>query len=266
MDYLFSDGSVSQTLDSNKTPVAICVIPTSHIVDGKARFMSLKEMSTASTQGTVTHEYIKWQNDTVYADIPGLTNYDKVVAINNDGTFKSLEGDGFLPVDEKSGFNITYGNNKYKYADSIASYSNKFSPSPFLSDGTKNEVYFTEGQALCDIDGNANTTAILNADANKYLAAKACRSFAPGTHNGEWYLPAMGELGYVFVQWKAIDDAIIAANVSKSGCGVQLAGSDLYWSSTESSSSTARFLFTDIGGVDNYGKDDNLYVRAFVAF
>lgn len=262
MDYLFSDGSISPTLDSNKTPVAICVIPTSHMADGKARFMSLKEMTTASTQGTVTHQGIKWQNDQTYVDIPGLTNYDKVATINSDGSFKDLQESAFLPVDSKGGFTTVY--NGDNYSDEVE--DGRYAPSPFLSDGiTKNEVYFTEGQALCDIDGNANTTLILNADANKYLAAKACRSFAPGTHDGEWYLPAMGELGYAFVQWKAIDDAIIAANASKSGCGVQLGGSGSYWSSTEHSSSSARRLFTGVCVVYNDTKSTKDYVRAFLA-
>lgn len=262
MDYLFSDGSISPTLDPNKTPVAICVIPTSHMADGKARFMSLKEMTTASTQGSVTHTHIYWQNNSTHVDIQGLTNYDKVATINSDGSFKDLQDYAYLPVDSKEDFTTVYnGDNYYSYSSDTDR-----APSPFLSDGiTKNDVYFTEGQALCDIDGNANTTTILNADANKYLAAKACRNFAPGTHDGEWYLPAMGELGYVMRQWHAIETAISAATTSNPSCGVQLEDYDYFWSSTEYSSSLACCLVQRDGYFYNNDKYEMHSVRAFVA-
>lgn len=51
LDYLHSDGSINST-PSNDV-VGICVIPASHY--GKARFVSLVNMSTSSTSGTTSN-------------------------------------------------------------------------------------------------------------------------------------------------------------------------------------------------------------------
>jgi hypothetical protein len=117
---------------------------------------------------------------------------------------------------------------------------------------------------LTDVNGEANTTYLVN-KGNTYKAANACRSFTPGTHNGEWYLPAMGELGYTIASFDDINAKINDANSAKADSGVQLDGSANYWSSTEYSVDNACYLGMDYGDVSNNGKSSFNYVRAFLA-
>ena len=76
----------------------------------------------------------------------------------------------------------------------------------------------------------------------------------------------MGELGYIMPKWNEIQGAISNINTvyGSNVVAVSLLDSNIYWSSSESSSSSARYLYTGDGRVYYYGKYYGPYVRAFL--
>ena len=100
-----------------------------------------------------------------------------------------------------------------------------------------------------------------------YPAASCCDMFyTEGTYQGDWYLPACGELGYIMPSFNKINDAIDKMHTAYgSSVGVDLRNDNLYWSSTEYSSKYARYVGANYGGVNSGSKDGNfIYVRAFL--
>ena len=269
-DYLFSDGTFGADLVSGKTPVGICVAPASHFADGKSRFMSLKEMTTGSTSGITTHEGIAWNTTNTDA---GLTKFATVAVVDGEGVVKGVNGYGFIPAKRASWSGNTQPADRPVDGVYYASGIDTSNPSayPFLEDGSLNPNYAatkydgsTIVNMLTDVNGEANTTYLVN-KGDTYKAANACHSFTPGTHNGEWYLPAMGELGYTITSFDDINAKINDANSAKADSGVQLDGSAAYWSSTEYSENYACSLYADDGNVTFNSKDFSFYVRAFLA-
>lgn len=266
LDYLFSDGTFGADLVNGKTPVGICVAPASHFADGKSRFMSLKEMTTGSTSGTITHEYIVWNTSNTDA---GLTKFATVAVVDGEGAVKGVNAYGFIPA--KRG--AWSGNTAITATTLDGVYYGQGDPNnpsayPFLEDGSLNPNYAattlsgsTIINGLSDVNGAANTTYLVG-KGDTYKAANACRSFTPGTHNGEWYLPAMGELGYTIASFDDINAKIAAAGNDN---GVQLDGSACYWSSTECSEDGACSLGMSGGGVGSSLKSYGNFVRAFLA-
>ena len=98
-------------------------------------------------------------------------------------------------------------------------------------------------------------------------AAACCHLYkTEGTEQGDWYLPAMGELGYIMPKWNEIQGAISNINTvyGSNVVAVSLNDNNYYWSSSEYSSNNARNLTTNGGYVGYYNKNGNLYVRAFL--
>lgn len=150
-------------------------------------------------------------------------------------------------------------------------------------DGIPN--YTSEDNAKTDMDGKANTAALVNLSAIKYTyesgefandaanypAAFACHLFSTeGTDKGDWYLPALGELYTGLQTNKSIVSASLAALGDKA-VGLIDGGSSLglwCWSSSEYNTSNAWYL--NGNGNVNYTNrriaTDNIRVRAFAAF
>ena len=182
-----------------------------------------------------------------------LTNYDRVPTTDNVGsTTTGSNGSGYLPSDNFSGTTSVI--------DPEAKYSatSNLIPSPYLN-GAPNPDYYgaIEGynNALSDFNGSGNTTALVGLGSN-YTAANAANNYSDGVSGVKWYLPAMGELGYLMPRFKEINNAIAAAG----GVALPLYG---FWSSTEYGSDRAYYLSTLNGRVGSTHKINADYVRPF---
>ena len=270
--YLYNNGTTGTTANSNV--VGVCVIPDGLLPDRKARFMSVKAIATASTAGSTSENGIIWTSNydrTVlpkqYTEVPcvGLNEDEGTGNITNQVEHSSVNG--YMPSDSDSGDFTALTNpcdsvTKFAYND----YSHHI-PSPFMNNGAFNENYstlFTTGgtainNALSDFDGFRNTQILIK-DAD-VVAAKQCAMFNPGYKDGEWYLPAVGELGFIMPRFKVINSKLSELGSS----GVQLDGGHDYWSSTEYDEYYAWFVSIANGLVDFNDKDNSNYVRAFLA-
>ena len=270
--YLYNNGTTGTTANSNV--VGVCVIPDGLLPDRKARFMSVKVITTASTAGSTSENGIIWSNDYNRTVLPKQYTQVPCVGLNeNEGTgvitnqVEHSNNYGYMPSDYENG-HFTALKNPY---DSVTMFtyddSGHHIPSPFMNNGAFNENYstlFTTGgtainNALSDFDGFRNTQILIK-DAD-VVAAKHCAIFNPGYGDGEWYLPAVGELGFIMPRFKVINSKLSALGSS----GVQLHDYDLYWSSTEHDEGLAWRVTISDGYVSIKPKYELLYVRAFLA-
>ena len=261
LSYLHVDGTIDETPAADVK--GICIIPDSHY--GKARFMSVVRMSATNKQGTTQNETLQWEKENLGAVIKPIS---KVVVMDLGSSRVPRLGFGQLSTDRKHG-NISWEyenlpegwdqNAKYWYAD------NSNLPSPFLANGALNPVYAMEGQALADVDGYGNTKLILSTRPENYPAALACKNFSPGINDGKWYLPALGEWGYIHARWGAINDKLQALiNV---GCPAVLLPSDgWFWTSTACSSDDSWYAYMRSGSVNGNFRNSNDSVLAVSAF
>lgn len=258
------------------TPIGVEVVPAEHDVygTGQAGIMSLVEMDyNAPDTGSTSYQTMYWGNFTRNTSIP---NFDKVNLVN--GTTNSW---GRLPSDLFTGATSLDGVSKYYDT------SNNI-PSPFNADGSRNEAYYTTtystANALSDFDGVGNTkvltdlattqsdwktaTTIINNYSAGYHPAACCawRFHTAGTDQGQWYLPACGELGYVINRYNAINETINKVlSVYSSVAAVAMYNGGSYWSSSEYSSYNARYLNSYNGNVSSDDKQFfSNYVRAFI--
>ena len=263
-------------VNPNYTPIGVEVVPAEHDVygTGQAGIMSLAEMNyTTPDVGSSEYQTMYWGG---YGTDTSLPNYDKVNLV--DGTTANY---GYLPSDQFTGTTSLDGVSKYNIT------SNKI-PSPFNADGSRNEAYYTTAystaNALSDFDGVGNTkvltdlataqsdwktaTSITHTYSAGYYPAACCawRFHTAGTDQGQWYLPACGEFGYVINRISAINETINKVlSIYASVVAVAVRTSDYYWSSSEYSANGARGLLTYGGFVDGLNKGNGyFYVRAFL--
>ena len=265
--YLYNDGTTGTTANSNV--VGVCVIPDGLLPDRKARFMSVKAITEDSEESIVwSNDYSRTVLSKQYTEVPcvGLNEEDEEQVVITNQVEHSSDS-GYMPSDSENG-NFTALTNPY---DSVTKFayddSDHHIPSPFMNNGAFNENYstlFTTGgtainNALSDFDGFRNTQILIK-DAD-VVAAKHCAIFNPGYREGEWYLPAVGELGFIMPRFKVINSKLSALGSS----GVQLNVSHNYWSSTEYDGRGAWRVGTTHGGVRGGAKNGDAYVRAFLA-
>ena len=276
---------------SRYTPIGVVVVPGSHNVygDGSCGVMSLKPMncSTPATGGT-SEQSMYWG---VYGtDISSLPNLNQAPIVgsgsnvgNASSTVTGQDGYPYLPSDKFSAVRCPHDTDAYYYSSS-SSYDQ--APSPYLTDGSRNPAYYqttspsSSNNCLADFDGRGNTNKIIIQRGSKdysswrpgtssesdYPAASCCDMFyTDGTQQGDWYLPAMGELGYIMPPFNRINEAITKMrNAYGSSVGGEVSTGYWYWSSSEYTSSNARYLYTTSGNVNSSIKYDNFYVRAFL--
>lgn len=263
------------------TPVGVVVIPGSHDVygTGQCAVMSLVEMNCDTPDiGSIVRQGMYWGR--FGTDISTLTNFDVVCHVDSSGS--SLTGTNsfaYLPSDNLSGTQCPHDPTAYWRQN------NYRAPSPYLTDGSRNSMYYqtsspsSSTNALSDFNGITNTTKIVTKRGTKdysswkpklnietdYPAASCCNMFyTNGTKQGDWYLPAYGELGYMAVRLKAINEAISkVTTLYGSSVGVSV-DTTVYWSSSEYSSSYSRSCNALLGSVGYSNKNNGSFVRAFL--
>lgn len=272
----------SETYPSSRyVPIGVVVVPGSHNVygDGSCGVMSLKGMNcdTPSTGGT-SYEDMYWGAHGT--NISGLRDLGQVPTGNtSNGIPTGSYSSGSLPSDKFSYTHCAHDTDAYYY-------STFCSPSPYLTDGSRNPGYYqttspsSSNNALADFDGIGNTAKIITQRGTKdynswkpsrttesdYPAASCCDMFhTEGTSQGDWYLPACGELGYIMPPFNKINDAIDKMRTAYgSSVGVELNTNYSYCSSTEYSSYNAYHIGTRTGLVAPNGKNVDYYVRAWL--
>lgn len=273
------DWSIEAYPSSRYVPIGVVVVPGSHNVygDGSCGVMSLKPMNcdTPSTGG-ISDQYMYWGvNGTT---ISGLRALDQVPTGNtSNGIPTGQTADAYLPSDQFSSTQCAHDTDVY-YAGSAPI------PSPYLTDGSRNHGYYqtsspsSSSNALADFDGIGNTAKIITKRGTKdynswtpgtirevdYPAASCCDMFhTEGTQQGDWYLPACGELGYILPPFNKINDTINKMRTAYgSSVGVELSTED-YWSSTVYGR-TVRRLTAKSGRVYYEPKYSSSYVRAWL--
>ena len=269
------------------TPIGVVVVPGTHNVyeDGSCGIMSLKEMNCDTPDsGSTSYQYMYWGH---YGnDISNLPNLNQVPTGNQaNGIPTSQTSFAIIPSDKSSGAQCAHDTDAYYYSSSYS-----YAPSPYLTDGSRNPGYYqttspsSSSNALADFDGKGNSeilwglataqsnwrmaSTITNNSGDNYLPAACCcwRYHTEGTQQGDWYLPACGELGYIMPPFNKINEAITKMrNAYGTSVGVTLSTSDYYWSSSEYDSSRARNVYTSSGRVGRSYKNYNgSCVRAFL--
>ena len=233
------------------TAVGVIVVPDGFAPDRKARMISLKY---ANSYGTSSDTYVNLKWTTGNEDTT-LMNYNRVPITDNVGSTTTDSNDtGYLPSNKFSETtSVIDPEAKYKFSVEMI-------PSPYLN-GVANLDYYgaIEGynNALSDFNGLDNTATLVGLG-SKYAAANAANNYSDGVSGVKWYLPAMGELGYLMPRFNEINNAIAAAG------GVAIpTGACKFWSSTEHSIGAARLLNTDNGAVSWDGKSAMCRVRPF---
>ena len=278
------------------TPIGVVVVPASHTDDGTARVISLVSMDYNNPDNGNTDGHVGMLWGGYNSDISTLPNLTRQPYISTD--YRNISGEQqllgwtgtgyYLASDYYNSYPNPYDEGTY-YRTGTTSSGSYGMPSPYLTGGGKNEIYHSKantGSFLSDMDGKGNTEKILAVDNGGstdwqtaatitntgytetiHPAAQCCwRYHTVGTNQGDWYLPAGGELGYLASRWKAINNSI--DKLVSSGVEALVLPVDYYWrTSTETSSVGAASLYFNSGlaylynGPNKYG---NIYVRAFL--
>ena len=273
------------------TPIGVVVIPVSHDVygTGECGIMSIMEMSYSNPEkGSSTNTYMRWGDRTTDLSLPNL---NKVPLISTALTSNEITGAtsyAYLPSTKFTSNKPSVGSG----LDTLAGYSSSsYIPSPYLEDGSRNPSYYTNdtskypglsANCLSDFDGVGNTAVITAAataqtdwktasaitnssSAGYYPAACCCYRFNPdGNSAGKWYLPAMGEMGYVNARFNEIQNSLTKIqNHFGSSFACLLLSDNNYCSSSEYSSYAARGVNPYDGSVGYGDQYKYNYVRAF---
>ena len=280
------------------SPVGIVAIPYNQSTDGKIRVISYKAMDPRQdSNDAFSGPGIEWGPDGAINGLTSLNYYRTsthpfartTTHTFNTITMSNTTNNNFDPdvdsyavlghIGEPYGkwmttTKVTTTPSVYYWSGALAS---RLCPLPYLEDEiTKSDAY--RYGALADMDGRGNTDKILAARGEKdystwkpditvvsdYPAVSACDIYSTdGTKQGDWYLPSIGELGYVGVYISRINEGI-----KKLG-GINF-NQDYYymWSSTSVNDNRHWALDTAVGGLasiyNSYG--DSAGVYAFTSF
>ena len=268
LDILYSDSSGNLSVDSQvlptsegKTPIALCIAGTNFFGDNEpARWMSLKYMScNTPDSGTLiaSSGYMMWGNNGL-----DISTIDDITTIYNGGS-----NDGYLTA--------SWSNKTSNKIPSLYDSNDEWNLSEL---GTKNTY------AVTDVDGKNKTekiltittaqatwqtdTTITNSQGQRYSPAACCcwRYSTLGTQQGDWYLPACGEMSIIVVNKTNINTKLTAINAEYSNDCINILENAHFLTSTEINSGTIFRVLADDGRVGSRGKYDNSTVIAVMQY
>ena len=172
-------------------------------------------MRTDNAQSGGAYAEMYWSENTSsvfqYNGVPLLPN----LTTNVFDSYNYYIGVGLMPY--QGGELFPTGDNTDKDAGyQIVSGRSWYIPSPYLDDDSKNATYHmsvfstgstTRTNVLSDYKGKEHS---LSFTASTYdYAIYTCSKYSPlGTSSGEWYLPTIGELGYIMPKWHTINNTL----------------------------------------------------------
>lgn len=184
-----------------------------------------------------------------------LQNFDKVTTIDVNAvdsyehTIITSNSSGYIPGDRND--TDEWKNGKINKVDKITKWhskSNNYIPSPYIK-LNRNEVLCPQynSNATSDFNGKYNTkilTSLHTAEDCKtsptitnsydygcYTAPVCCSRYkTEGTQSGDWYLPAIGELGFIGARYNIIQNSLISLGPK---IATNFDYECYYWSSTE---------------------------------
>lgn len=251
-DIAYWDGSTVKTVPLSNwntslgTPIGVVIIGTGFAPDGKARIISLDSLGN-----------LFWDSYNGYDTDTPVPNYNVVPNTDNASSTTGSNSYGFLPSDRSDWTGVQ------SYVDPSAKYYGytPYIPSPYLGN-SPNPAYYQVlegGNALSDFDGLGNTRILAGLGSN-YQAATACWNYKDSANsNLQWYLPAMGELGYLITRFELINQSIQAVG------GTVVPVGDALWGSSElydGSYYYAYYLNTGNCIIDSDNKCNGALVRA----
>lgn len=264
-DVAYWDGSKVKTIDVNKwnnglgIAVGVVVVPKGFAPDGKTRIVGLNWFDGDGNR-TNYMNYFTWSKDYYQSVNEGGQLFP--ITNNNSVSYDSLShGSGYFPSDMFSG-NISYVDPESKYIEEVG----YMIPSPYYID-SPNESYHSEvgsgvgtNASALDFDGLQYSNNISNDYLGSYYyqcAGYACLKYNDGVSNLQYYLPALGEMGYLMARLGKINSTISALN------GNIIKG--YLWSSSAYDRSDAFYLNTSEGYVKNNVKNyaDVVSARSF---
>ena len=248
--------------DPSLIPIGVQIIPEDHDVygNGKSGIVSLKNMDINNpVYGNVSPISVCW-GPVVDTQIP---SFSRVVVYDSNGEL-SVQNFGYL------------------IKDGVYSYPSGHIPNPYLPDLSRNPDYYDRtlsvNNALSDFAGKNNTRVCVKARGSKdystwtpsnvvadYPAATLCDMYHPeGTNQGDWYLPAAGEIGYLMVFWTEMNNVLskIAQEYGSDSASVVLDNAAI-WTSSEFQAKNARYIHTS-NGLGYSDKVTKYSVRAFI--
>ena len=300
---------------SSYTPIGVVVVPFTHTLDNTVRIMSLKNMcltnpnnGSTATNGSYSTISFYWGG---YGTDAGLNKYTYVPNISKTNQSSSTVGSqDWVRIPSNYVKSSTFSGGVESTLDEGSKYyvSNediRYGVSPYVTYNWKSyealSIIDKTKNAMLDYDGSGNTATILALDnavstdwqtastitnnsgaTNVHAPAQCCWRYSTlGTSQGQWYLPACGELAYLPARYADINEALtklmtadstLAIRLWRNDPSVQDASYSVYgnwlWSSTEYSASFARYVGVCHGLVNNYNKYSSVTanrVRAFAA-
>lgn len=255
-DIAYYDGKKIKTISKDKwnsslgTPVGVVVIPSGFAIDGKARIVSLKY---AKKDGSQSNTYVSliWGNINNDTD---LINYDRLPLTDNRGsTTTGSRHAGYLPSDKFSKYMCFLDN-------SVFYNTNTNMCQPPYKNNEINTQYYSDiyGYKNCfsDFNGIYNTEYLYHLGVNS-TAAKACWLYSDKVSNTQWYLPAMGELGFLFTKIKKINETITFLG------GAEIVDTLQYCSSSEMNPNSCYKINMSFGDVNGDYKNLTYAFRPF---
>ena len=246
------------------TPVAVVVIPMSHTADEKVVGVSLKVMSTSTpTTGALLPSGIAWGQSS-----PTTNSHDYVVCINlednnNPSATIANTAKTYLPSDKFYSDGHAFDNivDIYsKWHPDAATYT----PSPYLSDGSQSPRYVTTelDNAFCEMGRSLLV-------GREEIAGSVCSQFNVPLYMGvgQWYLPPLGELGYLAVRAERIAFALQQIRNANRSLAALLEMNAPYWSSTLNTDASEAWCVTlNNGFIARSSLSNEHNVRAFARF